>query len=164
MVAVVDELLVTVSCPVAEPVVAGSKIRLTFKLCPGLRVAGRLTGDTEKPLPVTATEFTVTVTDATFAVKAALVAVAGTVTEAGRDAALLLLVRLTQTPPVGADPDKLTVHVSASEPVIDVLLQTTLLTTGDTVVPVPLRLTAAVEALLEIVNCPFDELAVVGSN
>ena len=81
------------------------------------------------------------VTEATLAVKDALVAVAGTVTELGTVTVLALLERLTLRPPVGADPDKLTVHVSASEPVIDVLLQDTAFTVGETVVPVPLRLT-----------------------
>ena len=52
-------------------------------------------------------------TEAAFAVNVALVAVAGTVTELGTVTMLLLLERLTLWPPVGAEPDKLTVHVSA---------------------------------------------------
>jgi hypothetical protein len=104
------------------------------------------------------------VTEATFAVKVALVAVAGTVTTLGTVTALLLLARPTLTPPVGAEPDRLTVHESASVPVIELLLQLTALTVGATVDPVPLRLTVAVGALLEIDNCPAVELAVLGPN
>ncbi len=104
------------------------------------------------------------VTEAAFAVNVALAAVAGTVTELGTVTALLLLLRDTVTPTVGAEPDRLTVHVSASDPVIEVLPQFTALTVGITVVPVPLRLTAAVGALLDIVSCPVAELAAVGSN
>jgi len=47
---------------------------------------------------------------------------------------------------------------------MEVLLQLTALTVGATVVPVPLRPTVAVGALLEIVSWPVVELAVVGSN
>ena len=189
-----------------------------------MSVAGRLAGETAKPLPVTVTEFTVTaavpvevrvtvcvvallttmapnemllafmlrtgvaafsckeadfdvpaaaavkvtvcalLTAATFAEKDALVAVAGTVIEAGTVTALLLLVMDTLTPPVGAEPDRLTVQVSASEPVMEVLLQDRALTVGATVVPVPLRLTVAVGALLAMVSWPEDAVAVVGSN
>ena len=56
----VDELLVIVSWPVLEPVVVGSNVRVTSNVCPGLSVAGTLTGDREKPVPVTEIEFTVT--------------------------------------------------------------------------------------------------------
>ena len=117
-------------------------------------------------LPVVAVSITdcALLAEATFAVKAALVAVAGTITEPGTVTALLLLARLTLTPPVGAEPDKLTVQVSASDPVMDVLPQETALKVGVAVVPVPLRLTVAVGALLEMVSCPVVEFAVVGSN
>jgi len=47
---------------------------------------------------------------------------------------------------------------------MDVLLQFTALNIGVTVVPVPVRLTADVGALLDKVNCPVTELAKVGSN
>lgn len=224
MVELLDELLLIVSVPLAVPVVVGSKIRVTFSVCPGFSFAGRLTAEAENPLPVTAIEFTVTaavplevrvmlcvvellitiapkemvvaftlsagvpafncnetlfemlpvvavnvadwelLTEATFAVKAAFVAAAGTVTEPGTVTALLLLARPTLKPPVGAEPDRLTVQTSESDPVIDVLLQDTPLTVGATVVPVPLRLTIAGDALLEIVNCPVDEPAAEGSN
>jgi hypothetical protein len=213
----VDELLLMLSCPVAEPTARGLNVSVTVTACPGFSVAGRLTPEAENPLPVTVREFTVTgavplevglftttppnetlvafrvsvgvpalscsetvreelpvvavsvadcalVTDATFAVKVALVAVAGTVRALGTFTAVVLLARLTLIPPVGAEPDRLTVHESANDPVIEVLLQLTALTVGATVVPAPLRVTVAPGALLEIVNCPVDELAVVGSN
>jgi hypothetical protein len=223
-VALVDELLVTVSCPLAEPVVVGLNVKATFSVCPGLSVAGKLTAGAENPLPVTAIEFTVTgavplevrvtvcvvepftatppndtlltlrlsvgiaalscsetdfeelpvvavteadcalLTEEIFAVNAAFVAAAGTVTEPGVVTAELLLVSATLRPPDGAEPDKLTVHESANAPVTEVLLQLIPLTVGATVVPVPLRLTAAAETLLEIDNCPVDEFALVGSN
>jgi hypothetical protein len=224
MVGFADELLPIVSWPVAGPTEDGANVSVKTTVCPGFKVAGRLIDETEKPLPVTATEFTVTaavpvelsvtvwvverftttdpnemlvafsvsvdvaafscsetvleelpdvavrvadcalLTEATLAVNDALVVVAGTVIELGTVTMLLLLERLTLWPPVGAEPDKLTVHVSASAPVMEVLLQDTALTVGVTVVPVPLRLTVAVGALLEIVNCPVSELAVVGLN
>ena len=104
------------------------------------------------------------VTAATLAVNAALVAVAGTVIEEGTVTALLLLASDTLTPPVGAEPDRLTVHASARDPVIELLLQDTALTVGATLVPVPLRVTVAVGALLAMVNWPAEALAVVGSN
>jgi len=103
-------------------------------------------------------------TEATFAMNVALVAVAGTDTRPGTVTALLLLARPTLTPPLGAEPDKLTVQESAIDPVMDVLLHFTPLTVGVPVVPVPLRLTADVGALLDRVNCPVIELAEVGSN
>lgn len=187
-------------------------------------MAGRLNDETEKPLPVTVTEFTVTgavpvevivnvcvvallttmgpnemllafrlrtgvaalscndadfdvlpevavkmtvcalVTAATFAENDALVAVAGTVIETGTPTAPLLLVIETLSPPVGAEPDRLTVQLSTSDPVIETLLQDSALTVGAIVVPVPLRLTVAEGALLEMVSWPVDALAVVGSN
>jgi len=117
-------------------------------------------------LPVVAVSDTdcALLTEATLAVNAALVAVAGMVTELGTVTMPLLLARLTLTPPVGAEPDKLTEHESASAPVIDVLLHCTPLTVGFTAMPVPLTLTVEDGALLEIVNCPVTEFAVVGSN
>jgi hypothetical protein len=56
----VDELLVMLSWPVIEPVAVGLNNTLAVPVCPGLRVMGRLTGDSEKALPVTVMEFTVT--------------------------------------------------------------------------------------------------------
>ena len=93
-------------------------------------------------------------TAAALAVKAALVAVAGTLTEAGTVTELLLLARLTVRPPVGAEPDKVTVQASASDPVMEVLLQEIALTVGAAAVPAPLKLIVAVGALLVIVTVP----------
>lgn len=59
-VGLVDALLVTVSCPVADPVAVGLKARVTLRVCPGFRVAGRLTAEEEKPLPFTEIPLTVT--------------------------------------------------------------------------------------------------------
>jgi hypothetical protein len=101
-------------------------------------------------------------TDATFAVNAALVAVAGTMTDPGTVTAALLLDSPTLNPPVGAEPDKLTVQESASDPVIEMLLQFTALTVGVPVAPVALRLIADVAALLDSVNCPLTEPGAVG--
>jgi hypothetical protein len=103
-------------------------------------------------------------TEATFAVKPTVDAPAGTNTLAGTVTELLLLARETLRPPVGAGPDKLTEHPFAREPVIELLLQDNALTVEVVVVPVPLKLTLAVGALLEMVSCPVDALAVVGSN
>jgi len=104
------------------------------------------------------------VTEATVAVKEALVAPAAMVTLAGTVTALLLLASATVSPPVGAAPDRVTVHESLSAPVIELLLQETALTVGATEVPVPLRLTDALDALFEIVKVPVVEAALVGSN
>jgi len=93
-------------------------------------------------------------TEATFAVKEALAAVAGTITEAGMVTELLLLASVTLSPPVGAEPDKFTTQASASEAVIEVLLQETAVTVGVTAMPAPLRLTVAAGALLVIVTIP----------
>jgi hypothetical protein len=220
----VDDVLLIVSCPLAAPTTVGSNVSVAVIVCPGLSVAGRLTGEAEKPVPVIAREFTVTaavpldvrvtvcvvavfnatppkamlvaftasagvpalscseiafellpeaavsvtvsvlVTEAAFAMKVALVEAAGTVTEAGTATAELLDESPMANPPVGADPDKLTVQESACDPVMDVFVHEIALTAGATVVPVPLRLTAGVGTLLEIVSCPVIELAEVGSN
>jgi len=103
-------------------------------------------------------------TEAALAVNVAVEVVAGTVIELGTLTALLLLARLTITPPVGAEPDKVTMHASASDPVIDVLAQDTALTVAGRVVPAPLKPTVTVGALLEIVNCPVTAPALLGLN
>lgn len=104
------------------------------------------------------------VTAATVAVKVALVAPAATVTLLGNVTALLLLASATVRPPVVAALESVTVHVSFRAPVTEVLLQETPVTVGAVEVPVPLRLTDALEALLEIVNCPVVDAALAGSN
>ncbi|MGA8088036.1 MAG: hypothetical protein WCA10_12065 [Terracidiphilus sp.] len=103
-------------------------------------------------------------TEATFAVNVALVAAAATDMALGTVTALLLLASPTLTPPLGAEPDKLTVHESAMDPVMVVVLQVMAPMVGVTVVPAPVRLTVAVDALLEIVSCPVEELADAGLN
>ena|SRR3569833_1934140 len=55
-----DESLAIVSMPVSDPVLVGSNINVRRSVCPGLRVTGRVTGDKEKLVPLTETDFTVT--------------------------------------------------------------------------------------------------------
>ena len=224
IVALLDDVLVIDNCPVNEPVAGGSNVNVMSAVSPGLSVNGRLMGDIEKPVPFTATEFTVTaapplevkvtvcvvavftttapnemllafavskavaafswsetdrvvdpvcavsvadcalLTAATVAVNVALLAAAGTRMELGTVTALLLLTSDTFTPPVGADPDKVTVHASARDPVIDVLLHDSPLSVGVTADPAPLRLTDVVGAVLEMVNCPATVAVDVGEN
>jgi hypothetical protein len=59
----------------------------------------------------------------TLAVNVALAAEAGTVIELGTLTAELLLARVTLKPLAGAGAERLTVHVSASVPAMEVLLQ-----------------------------------------
>jgi hypothetical protein len=109
----------------------------------------------------------VVLTADTVAVNPALVDVAGTVTEVGTATALLLLERLTATPPLGAEPFNVTVHASVPDPVMEELPQYSALTVGAMTEPVPLNVTAAFgfeEELLAIASCPVAEPAVVGSN
>jgi hypothetical protein len=104
------------------------------------------------------------VTAATLAVKVAEVAVVGTVRELGTVTEPLLLVRATLKPPEGADPESVTVHESASAPVMDVLPHVIALTVGATVEPVPLKVTVAAGALLEMASWLETEPAVCGLN
>ena len=62
-------------------------------------------------------------TQEVLAVKAALVAPAGTVTAGGTDTATLLLARLTVNPPAGAAPFSFTAQASLTIPETDVLPQ-----------------------------------------
>jgi len=103
-------------------------------------------------------------TEATVAVKAALVAPAATVTLAGTVTELLLLARLTLTPPVGAAVFRLTVQASVPAPVKDDVTHASELSTA---VPVPLRLTTVVEpadALLVTLRDPVTAPAAAGAN
>lgn len=104
------------------------------------------------------------VTAATLAAKVADTAVAGTETEAGTVTEPLLLARATLKPPEGADPESVTVQESESAPVMEVLPQDNAATVGVTVEPVPVRVTVAAGALLEIASCPAMEPDAVGSN
>ena len=111
----------------------------------------------------------VVVTDAIFAEKAALMALAGTVTMAGRETAASLLERLTLSPPLPAAALRVTVQTSVPEPVIELLAQESALTVPGAIgatVPVPLRLITAdglVAELLTKVSCPVTALAAEGS-
>jgi hypothetical protein len=105
----------------------------------------------------------------TVAAKAALEDPAATVTEAGTVTALLLLVRLTVAPPVGAAMLRVTVQLSVAEPVMDAFVHVSALIAGP--IPVPLRvMTAAglvepaLDALLVSVREPEAAPAAVGSN
>jgi hypothetical protein len=171
----VAEFTVTAPVPVEVSVTVCEAVVFTTTLPNEMLVAFRLRAGVaafscseaaSDVLPVEAVRVTVcaVLTEATFAVKVALVAVAGTVTEPGTVTALLLLVRATPTPPVGAAELSDTVHVVVPAPVNELLPQENALSVGVTPVPVPLRLTVAVGALLEIVSCPVTELADVGAN
>jgi hypothetical protein len=99
------------------------------------------------------------------AVNAALVALAGTVTEAGTVSAELLLASATANPPLGAAAVRLTVQASVTAPVSEALLQFTPASAAGAT-PVPLRLIVAVppDALLLTVTAPVSDPAAVGSN
>ena len=114
----------------------------------------------------------VVVTDAMVAEKAALVALAGTVTVAGSLTAALLLERLKFSPPLPAGALRVTVQASEPAPVIEPLAQENALSVPGTIgatgaaVPVPLRLITAdglVTELLTKVSCPVTALAAEGS-
>jgi hypothetical protein len=59
-VALVDELLWIVSCPVAAPVVVGSNCTSSVTARPGFNVTGNVAPDIVKPVPVSTPELTVT--------------------------------------------------------------------------------------------------------
>jgi hypothetical protein len=69
-------------------------------------------------------------TEVTVAVKLAVVAPAATVTEAGTVTELLLLARLTMSPPLAAAALNVTVQLSVPAPVNDPLLQLRTLSVG----------------------------------
>jgi len=119
--------------------------------------------DLEAP-PAVAVSFTDCDVDtaAAFAVKVAVVAVAGIVSEAGTFTLVLLLASATVMPPFGAEPDRATLQLSAKDPTMEELLQESALNVGAVVVPFPLRLTACVPALLAMVRWPEVEPAAVG--
>ena len=83
----------------------------------------------------------------TAAEKVALVAPAGTITEAGTLMAVLLLARVTVWPPVGAPPDRVTVQESVPAPEIDALAQET---DFSETTPAPLILIAALGEVAEL--------------
>jgi hypothetical protein len=99
-------------------------------------------------------------TCATVAVNPALVAPAGTDTEAGTVTARLSLARFTDCPPALAGPFKVTVQLSTPAPVHDVLPQISPLNPAVAlaVSPVPLRFTDVValdDESLAIVSWPL---------
>jgi hypothetical protein len=103
-------------------------------------------------------------TEATVAVKLAVVAPAATVTLAGTVTAVLLLARLTLKPLLPAAAFKVTVQLSVPAPVIDPLVQFNAVSAAT---PLPLRLItvdAPLEELLVRVNDPETAPATVGSN
>jgi hypothetical protein len=114
--------------------------------------------------PAVAVNVTVSavVTAATVALKLALVALAGTVTDAGTVTARVLLARLTANPPEGAAAVRLTVHASVPEPVILLLEQESVLRAGGGVIDGGAAIAAALkftttspwDELLEIVRAP----------
>jgi hypothetical protein len=107
------------------------------------------------------------VTADTLATNPALVAFAGTITVAGKTTAALLLARFTLRPPLAAAPVSVTVQLSLPDPVIDPLLQESILNAARAAVPVPVRLMTAVapvDELLWIVSPPVTAPVAVGSN
>jgi len=103
-------------------------------------------------------------TEETVAEKLVVVAPAATVTEAGTVTEVLLLLRLTVKPPVGAAVFSETVQASEPAPVMEAFVQVSPVSTGT---PVPLRLMAAVplvDELLAMVKVPLAAPAAVGAN
>jgi hypothetical protein len=103
----------------------------------------------------------------TLAEKPTLVALAGTVTDAGTDTAASPLDRLTTCPAAVAAVDRVTVHGMVPDPVIDALLHDKLAGLCPCAVPVPVRkidVVGLVGALLVMVIAPDWTPAVVGSN
>ena len=122
-------------------------------------------------LPAEAVRVTVCVvlTVEAVAVNEALVAPAGTVTEAGTETELLLLASATASPPEPAAPDSETEHASVTDPVKELLLQVSPLRAAATVgaAPVPESATVVVlpaAALLVIVRVPLTVPVAVGAN
>ena len=56
----VDEVLVMLSCPVADPATVGLNCTVSTTDWPALRVAGNVAPETEKPVPLTVAELIVT--------------------------------------------------------------------------------------------------------
>ena len=104
------------------------------------------------------------ITDEIFAVNEAEDAPEATVTLTGTSTVLLLLASVTTVPLLGAAELIVTVHVVDPAPVNELFPQESALNVDATPVPVPLRLTATTGALLESVNFPAVEFAVVGEN
>lgn len=80
-------------------------------------------------------------TAAALAVNVADVEAAGMMIVAGTVTLELLLARATETPPFGAEPDRVTLQESARDPVIDELPHVIELRVGVAVDPSPVRVT-----------------------
>lgn len=104
-------------------------------------------------------------TAATDAVNAALVPLAATETDAGTVTAALLLARLTLNPLEDAAAVSVTVHASDPAPVMEDVLQETLLTAA-VATPAPLILTTTLpwDELLATVSTPVKLLTLKGAN
>ncbi len=105
--------------------------------------------------------------EATVAENPTLVALAGTVTEAGTVTVPALLERFTLWPPLPAAVLNVTVQASVPAPVMIPLLQVNEFNPGVLAVPVPLRLITAeglVDELLAMVSCPVAAPTIEGSN
>jgi hypothetical protein len=89
-------------------------------------------------------------TDVTVAVKATLVAFAGTMTVAGTVTAALLLDRFTLSPLLAAAEVSVTVQASVPDPIMEPLLQEMPLNVAGTAVPVPLRVITAAAPVEEL--------------
>jgi len=92
-----------------------------------------------------------TFTEEAVARKLALVAPSGTVTEAGTATAGLLLVRLTDMPPLGAGEFRVTEQVSVPCDGIELLVHASEFTTTGDARPFPFRLTSVVGSVDELV-------------
>lgn len=101
-------------------------------------------------------------TAAAFAVNVAVFVVAGITIDAGTFTFVLLLASAIVTPPFGADPDRVTLQESATDPTTVELPQESALSAGVVVVPFPERLTVPLPALLTMLNWPEAEPAAVG--
>jgi len=105
------------------------------------------------------------VTAVNAAVNPALLDPAGTVTEPGTLTAVLVLDRLTASPPLPAAAVRVTVQASLPDPVNELVAQLSPLSVAAPLIPVPLRLTAAAlgEALSLMLIAPLAVPETVGS-
>jgi hypothetical protein len=220
-----DELLLSVSWPVAAPTTVGLNCTANVAVWPGLSVSGNVTPETVKPEPVTATPliitaavpvddrvsvwvagvFTVTLPniklvaliasvgtdvfncklkvcelpvvlavsitvwelvtgEAAVAVNAALVALAGTIIDAGSITALELLAKATARPPAGAVAFRVTEQMSVPLSVIALAAQLNFFTCGTAFADSLIFLFEFVVAFELSVSCPVAIPDDFGSN
>jgi hypothetical protein len=169
------EFTVNTAVPVDERVKVCAAVVFTFRLPKERLELLRFKVGTDEPnwmakvwatLPMLAVNVTVCeeLTAEAVAVKPALAAPAGTVTEAGTVTPVLLLDRLTTNPPVGAAAFSVTVQLSVPVPVIEPLLQLTAVSTGTPVPVKPMVEVDPTEELLVTINVPAAEPDTVGLN